>query len=84
MPPFTRKQARAFLDNLSSNAQTDTRAILEWSRLLAQRRAEVAASEISQNPQGHILEDPGRIVFPTTQPPAVPRRLALTSSCQVH
>ena len=45
--------------------------------------SEFSDSEISQNPNGHILEDPGRIVFPSTRKKAVAGRLTLTASCEV-
>ena len=80
---FHQKQATAFLDNCKKRAR-DSAAVLEWTRLLAQRRSEVTASEISMNPQGHILEDPGRVVFPAVQPPAAPGRLTLNQACQVQ
>jgi hypothetical protein len=73
----------AFLANCRQRA-TDSGVVLDWFRLLAQRQAEVSASEISQNPRGHILEDPNRIVFPSTQPQAVTGRLSLTPACQVR
>lgn len=83
---FHEQVAASFLASCQQRA-ADPAAVLEWSRLLAQRRAEVSASEISQNPKGHILEDrqddSGRIVFPAIQPKAVAGRLALTSTCQV-
>ena len=80
---FHKKQALAFLTNCQQrSAESDT--VLDWLRLLAQRRAEVSTSEISRNPDGHILEDPGRVVFPVTQPPPVSAALALTSACQVR
>jgi len=80
---FHKKQAIAFLANCQQrSAESDT--VLDWLRLLAQRRAEVSTSEISRNPRGHILEDPGRVVFPVTQPPPVSAALALTSACQVR
>ena len=80
---FFEGQARAFLAACQRRT-TEAAAVTEWYQLLAQRRAEVAASEISQNPSGRILEDPGRIVFPSTRPAAVPRRLALTPACRVE
>ena len=80
---FHQAQALAFFANCKQRA-TDPGAVLEWSRLLAQRRAEVSASEISQNPRGHILEDPSRVVFPSIQPQAVAGRLVLTPACQVQ
>lgn len=79
---FQQKQALAFLSACQKRAE-DPGAVLDWYRLLAQRRAEVTESEISQNPQGHILEDPGRIVFPSTQSQRA-RHLALTPECQVR
>jgi hypothetical protein len=75
-------KAAAFLASCSQRA-ADGAAVLEWSRLLAQRRAETSASEISMNPNGRILEDPGRIVFPAVQPKAIPGKLTLTTACVV-
>jgi len=77
------KQATEFLQACQQRAANPD-AVLGWYRLLAQRRAEVSQSEISKNPQGHILENPGRIVFPTSQPRAVAGRLALTLDCKVQ
>jgi hypothetical protein len=81
------KQANAFLAMCQQRA-ADAGAVLDWYRLLAQRRIEVSASEISQNPNGHILEDEprdaGRIVFPSSQPRPVVGDLQLTLACQLH
>ena len=81
------KQAHAFLAMCQQRA-ADPGAVLDWYRLLAQRRVEVSASEISQNPNGHILEDEprdaGRIVFPSSQPRALAGNLELTLACQVQ
>jgi hypothetical protein len=79
---FHEKQARAFLVSCQERA-AEPNVVQDWVRLLAQRRVEVRASEISQNPKGHILEDPERIVFPSTQQQAVAGRLALTPVCEV-
>jgi hypothetical protein len=79
---FHEKQALAFLTSCQQRA-ADPNAVLDWLRLLAQRRVEIETSEISKNPQGRIIED-GRIVFPTTRPQAVSGRLALTPACQVQ
>jgi hypothetical protein len=97
--------AQELLDHLRDPAGHKTRAlefvrscrdkagepatVLAWTRLLAQRRAEVSASEISKNPQGHILEDEdnpddGRVVFPLTRPPADAGKLRLTTTCDVQ
>jgi hypothetical protein len=80
---FHKKQALAFLTKCQQRS-ADSDPVLDWLRLLAQRRAEVSTSEISRNSRGHILEDPGRVVFPTTQPPPVSAALALTTACQVR
>jgi hypothetical protein len=80
---FHKKQAIAYLANCQQRS-ADSDMVFDWLRLLAQRRVEVSASEISRNPRGHILEDPDRVVFPTTQPPPVSAPLALTSACQVR
>jgi hypothetical protein len=80
---FHQKQAVAFLASCQQRS-ADPDAVLDWLHLLAQRRVEVSASEISKNPKGHILENPGRVVFPATQPQAVAGRLALTPACQVQ
>jgi hypothetical protein len=80
---FHKKQALAFVDSCKRRA-SEPGAVLDWYRLLAQRRVEVGASEISQNSRGHILEDPGRIVFPSTQPAAAAGVLTLTPACLVQ
>jgi hypothetical protein len=80
---FHKNQALAFLANCEQRS-ADSDAVLDWLRLLAQRRIEVSTSEISRNPRGHILENPDRVVFPTTQPPPASGRLALTQACQVR
>jgi hypothetical protein len=79
---FHEQRARAFLASCQQRA-ADPNAVLDWVRLLAQRRIEVSASELSQNPNGRILEDPDRIVFPSTQQRAVAGRLALTPACEL-
>lgn len=76
------QKAAAFLSSCARRS-SDPAAVLEWSRLLSQRRVETSVSEISQNPRGRILEDPGRIVFPAVQPKPVAGKLALTEICQV-
>ena len=76
------KEASAVVAECQKRA-SDPATVLDWLRLLAQSRAEVSASEISTNKRGHILEDPGRIVFPMTTPRGAAARLALTPTCQV-
>ena len=80
---FHEHQALEFVARCQQRA-SDPAAVLDWMRLLAQHRADVSASEISKNRRGHILEDPGRIVFPSTRPPAEAGRLVLTPACQVR
>ena len=80
---FHEDHARRFLANCQGRAAAPEH-VLEWVRLLAQRREEVKASEISKNPRGQILEFPGRIVFPSVKPEASPGRLALNTACQVQ
>jgi hypothetical protein len=82
-PALHQKHAAEFLRACQQRA-ADPEAVLGWYRLLAQRRAEVGESEISQNPDGRILEDPERVVFPSTQPPADAGPLALTLDCEVR
>ena len=52
-------------------------------KLLAQRRAESFASEISKNPEGQILEPGFRVIFPKVTPAAKPGFLRLNEDCQV-
>jgi hypothetical protein len=80
---FHEKQAVAFLANCQKRA-AEPATVQDWFRLLAQRRVEVEASEISQNRRGKILESPERTVFPSTQPKAAAGRLAMTQACQVQ
>ena len=80
---FHQQQALAFVASCRQRA-ADPANVLAWVRLLAQRRVEVSASEISRNGGNHILEDPNRIVFPSTSPAASAGRLVLTTTCQVQ
>jgi hypothetical protein len=85
---FHQQQSLAFVASCRQRA-SDPAAVLDWLRLLAQRRVEVSASEISAKEiinrgRHHILEDPNRIVFPATEPAAVAGRLGLTPACQVQ
>lgn len=59
-------------------------SVIKLYQLLAQRRSEVLASEISKNPNGQILEPTGfRVIFPTTKPAIAPGSFRLTDDCQV-
>jgi hypothetical protein len=78
---FHQTRAARFLDEVQKRLQAKE-AVIEMYQLLAQRREEVKASEISQNPKGRILEPGFRVVFPDT-PGANPGRLRLTEDGRV-
>ncbi len=72
-------QARA--SRILSQCQKSLReksAVLEMYKLLAQRRAESFASEISKNPEGQILEPGFRVIFSKVTPAAKPGFLRLS------
>lgn len=52
--------------------------------LLMQRRRELAASDISKNPRGQILEPGFRVIFPESPRAPVPGELELDAECQVR
>jgi hypothetical protein len=77
-------QARAARILQSSQARLKERdAVVALYGLLAQRRAEVSASEISKNSQGQILEPGFRIIFPMVIPEARATGLSLTDAGRV-
>jgi len=77
-------QARAARILQSSQARLKERdAVVALYGLLAQRRAEVFASEISKNRQGQILEPGFRVIFPKVTPAARVGGLSLTDTGQV-
>jgi len=85
-PAALKDRARAFLQACRDKAANPA-AVLGWYRLLAQRRVEVGANEISQNELGRILEDDsGRVVFPVavTRPKPKADQLKLTTTCDVQ
>ncbi|STX50378.1 rod shape-determining protein MreB [Legionella busanensis] len=51
--------------------------------LLAQRRIEIKASEISANPLGQILEPGFRIIFPENNLASLPGQLMLDEDCNI-
>lgn len=79
---FHQDRAARFLNQCQNRLQTKD-AVIEMYRLLAQRRAEVRASEISKNPRGQILEPGFRVIFPVVTPAATPGRLRLTEDGKV-
>jgi hypothetical protein len=60
---FHRKAALAYREAVAQ-ASTEPRAIVEWLKLAAQRRLEIAKAETSQNRRGKILEPGFRVIFP--------------------
>ena len=78
---FHQARAARFLEEVQKRLQAKE-AVIEMYQLLAQRREEVKASEISENPAGKILEPGFRVVFPDT-PGANPGRLRLTEDGRV-
>jgi hypothetical protein len=77
---FHRARAQRFLQNCAQRAQAATH-VSHWVQLLAQRRAEVRASEISKNPRGQILEPGFRVIFPEPATPATPGKFGLDENC---
>jgi len=76
------RRASRFLDQCQKNLREKS-AVIEMYKLLAQRRAEAFASEISKNPRGQILEPGFRVIFPKVTPAAKPGFLRLNEDCQV-
>ncbi|WP_394850163.1 hypothetical protein LZC95_22235 [Pendulispora brunnea] len=76
-----RAQAAAMLEACSRRLQAGE--ITPYVELLAQRRAEVFANEISKNPRGQILEPGFRVIFPDVTPEPRPGALTLTRDCTI-
>ncbi|MCW8408392.1 hypothetical protein OQJ13_05345 [Legionella sp. PATHC035] len=81
-PAFYVQKAKKYLQQCRLKLQNSKNVLLLY-RLLAQRRAEIRASEISLNPRGQILEPGFRIIFPENKISSTPERLKLTLSCEV-
>ncbi|MFL5815679.1 MAG: hypothetical protein ACJ763_19070 [Bdellovibrionia bacterium] len=79
---FHRARANRFLQACSQRASV-VPSVAHWIQLLAQRRAEVRASEISKNPRGQILEPGFRVIFPEPTIPSAPGKLRLDESCEL-
>lgn len=80
---FHQARGTRLLTQCQNRLQTKD-SVVSLSRLLAQRRLEAFASEISKNKeQGEILEPDFRVIFPTTKPPIAPGSFRLTDDCQV-
>jgi len=79
---FHEARASRFLSQCQDRLQTGD-SVTKLAQLLAQRRAEAFASEISKNPRGQILEPGFRVVFTQTRPQIRPGSFRLTDDCQV-
>lgn len=79
---FHGAQATQFLNQCQNSLQSKD-ALVKLFQLLAQRRAEAFASEISKNPMGQILEPGFRVIFPQTTPQIRPGSFRLTKDCQL-
>jgi hypothetical protein len=79
---FHQARGARLLSQCQTRLQTKD-SVLPLYRLLAQRRAEAFASEISKNPNGEILERTFRVIFPKTNPTIAPGSFRLTDDCQV-
>jgi hypothetical protein len=71
-----RKAALAYL-KVCAKAAGDGRAVTDWLKVASQRRGEMTAAETAQNPQGNILEEGFRVVFPSDRLGSRPGRLRL-------
>jgi hypothetical protein len=80
---FHQARGTRLLTQCQNRLQTSD-SVIKLYQLLAQRRAEAFASEISKNKlQGEILEPDFRVIFPKTQPAIAPGSFRLTDDCQV-
>ena len=69
---------RRYVGNLRRRALTED-GLEDYFRLLLQRRKEIAASEISANPRGSILEPGFRVIFPESPHATSPGELSLSA-----
>jgi len=76
-----RARATAMLEACARKLQAGD--VTPYVELLAQRRVEVFANEISKNPRGQILEPGFRVIFPEITPEPHPGALTLTRECKV-
>ena len=79
---FYMRKAKKYLQHCQFKLQKSNNVLMMY-HLLAQRQAEVRASEISLNPRGQILEPGFRIIFPENKIRTTPERLKLTLTCEV-
>jgi hypothetical protein len=79
---FHQDQAKQLLATCQERLQ-DEESVSALYGLLAQKRMEVFASEISMSPGGQILEPGFRVIFPDVSPQPAPWSLVLTTACEV-
>ena len=82
-----RQRATTFLDTCRDKLKTRP-FVVSMLRLLGQRRAEIAANEISKKPADQttfheILEPDFRVIFPTQKGAPAPNALKLSDSCEI-
>ena len=76
-PGSPKTEAATFLKSCQASLSSPASAPNRSWRFLAQRRAEIAASEISKNPRGQILEPGFRVIFPVQATTPAPGALSL-------
>ncbi|CAM2740900.1 rod shape-determining protein MreB [Legionella steigerwaltii] len=79
---FYMRKAKKYLQQCQLKLKNNKNVLMMY-HLLAQRRVEVRASEISLNPRGQILEPGFRVIFPENKISSIPGRLKLTLNCEV-
>jgi hypothetical protein len=81
-PEYHQEKAEKFLMNCREKMKGEDN-VGRLFLLLAQRRDEIKASEISKNRRGQILEPGFRVIFPETNIKSVPGKLMLTNTCEI-
>ena len=79
---FHQARAASFLEQCQKNLGTRD-AVIKLYQLLADRRAQAFASEISKNPLGQILEPNFRVIFPRPSPAIKPGSFQITEEGRV-
>ena len=79
---FHQGRAASFLELCQKNLETSD-AVIKLYQLLADRRAQAFASEISKNPRGQILEPGFRVIFPLPTPAIKPGSFQITEEGRV-
>ncbi|WP_165482063.1 hypothetical protein [Legionella beliardensis] len=79
---FYQQKAEQFLQQCQEKL-TKLSHVEKMYALLAQRRLEIQASEISANPRGQILEPGFRVIFPSNNLASIPGYLEMNEQCDV-